>query len=189
MIFYNFHRLLKTLFSRYMPNSLLFRFVTFLLFSHSLSCSGQINNDITIIQNSALELINKNSKIEVLGGSFKVSEGPLWDSENNQLIFSDVRQNKIFTWSERSGINEYITPSGSTGHAPFASEVIKGSNGLAFDKNKNIVLCQVNDRRISYVKNIKSNKPKFNTLADNYNGKRFNSPNDLSISYGDEETK
>ena len=165
-----------------MPNSLLFRFVTFVLFYFTLSCTAQINHDVTIIKNSALELIDKNSKIEVLGESFIATEGPLWDSENNQLIFSDVRQNKIFTWSERSGINEYITPSGSTGHAPFASEVIKGSNGLAFDKNKNIVLCQVNDRRISYVKNIKSNKPKFNTIVDKFKGKRFNSPNDLSIS-------
>ena len=102
-------------------------------------CNAQQNHDITIIKNSAYKLINENSKIEVLASSFIASEGPLWDSKNNQLIFSDVRQNKIFTWSERSGINEYITPSGSTGHAPFASDVIKGSNGLAFDKNKNIV--------------------------------------------------
>ena len=165
-----------------MPNSLLLKLITFLLFSLTLSCSSQINNDITIIQNSAYKLINENSKIEVLGSSFIASEGPLWDSKNNQLIFSDVRQNKIFSWSESRGINEYITPSGSTGYAPFESEVIKGSNGLSFDKNQNIVLCQVNDRRISYVENIESNKPKFNTLADNYNGKRFNSPNDLSIS-------
>ncbi len=63
-----------------MPNSLLLRFITFLLFSFTFSCSEQTNNDITIIKNSALELINKNSKIEVLGDSFKVSEGPLWDS-------------------------------------------------------------------------------------------------------------
>ena len=71
-----------------MPNLLLLRFIIVVLFSLTLSCSAQTNNDITIIKNSALELINKNSKIEVLGDSFKVSEGPLWDSENNQLILS-----------------------------------------------------------------------------------------------------
>jgi len=145
-------------------------------------CNGQKNHDVTILKNSAYSLISQNSKIEVLGESFIATEGPLWDSKNNQLIFSDVRQNKIFTWSKKDGINEYITPSGSTGYAPFASEIIKGSNGLAFDKNQNIVLCQVNDRRISYVKNTKSNKPIFNTMADKFKGKRFNSPNDLSIS-------
>ena len=146
-----------------------------------LGCNAQQKYDVTIIKKSANSLIDKNSKIEVLGDSFIAAEGPLWDSDNNQLIFSDVRQNKIFVWNENNGINEYIFPSGSTGYAPFASEVIKGSNGLAFDRNKNIVLCQVNDRRLSYVKNIKSDYPKFYTLIDNYEGKRFNSPNDLSI--------
>jgi len=154
-------------------------FLNFMLFM--LGCNAQQKNDVTIIKKSANSLIDKNSKIEVLGDSFIATEGPLWDSDNNQLIFSDVRQNKIFVWNEKNGINEYIFPSGSTGYAPFASEVIKGSNGLAFDTNKNIVLCQVNDRRLSYVKNIKSDYPKFYTLIDNYEGKRFNSPNDLSI--------
>ena len=147
----------------------------------TLSCTAQTNNDVTIIKNSALELINKNSKIEILGDSFIATEGPLWDSENNQLIFSDVRQNKIFTWSELNGINEYITPSGSTGHAPFASGVIKGSNGLAFDKKKYCFMSGYMERENIIFQNIKS-KSKFKTIVDNYNGKRFNSPNDLSIS-------
>tara|TARA_B100000941_G_scaffold285187_1_gene256880 strand:- start:289 stop:1287 length:999 start_codon:yes stop_codon:yes gene_type:complete len=165
-----------------MPKYLLLTYVSVVLFFLTFSHATQINDDVTIIKNSSLKLIDENAKIEVLGKSFIATEGPLWDSKNNQLIFSDVRQNKIFTWSERNGINEYITPSGSTGYAPFASEIIKGSNGLAFDKNQNIILCQVNDRRISYVINMKSNKPIFNTIADKFKGKRFNSPNDLSIS-------
>ena len=100
---------------------------------------GQINNDVTIIKNSALNLIDENSKIEVLADSFIVSEGPLWNSENNELIFSDVRQNKIFTWSESDGIKEYILPSGSTGYAPSFKKGGIGSNGLAFDKIGDII--------------------------------------------------
>mgnify|MGYP003339979117 FL=1 len=151
-----------------MPNLLLLRFIIVVLFSLTLSCSAQINNDITIIKNSALELINKNSKIEVLGDSFKVSEGPLWDSENNQLIFSDVRQNKIFTWSELNGINEYIMPSGSTGYAPSFKMGGIGSNGLAFDKNGDIILCQHGDRRVASISKSATVNPDFKTIVDNY---------------------
>ena len=165
-----------------MPNLLLLRFIIVILFSLTLSCSAQTNNDITIIKNSALELIDKNSKIEILGDSFKVSEGPLWDSENNQLIFSDVRQNKIFTWSELNGINEYIMPSGSTGYAPSFKMGGIGSNGLAFDKNGDIILCQHGDRRVASISKSATVNPDFKTIVDKYNGERFNSPNDLSIS-------
>ena len=155
-------------------------FLNFMLFI--LSCDAQEKNDVTIIKKSANSLIDKNSEIEVLGDSFIVAEGPLWDSDNNQLIFSDVRQNKIFVWNENNGINEYILPSGSTGYAPSFKEGGIGSNGLAFDGNGNITLCQHGDRRIASISNSKTIKPKFNTIIDNYEGKRFNSPNDLSIS-------
>ncbi len=102
-------------------------------------------------------------------------------SKKNQLIFSDVRQNKIFTWDENSGTVEYISPSGSTGYAPSFKEGGIGANGLAFDSKGNLILCQHGDRRLALLSNNKTNKPKFKTIIDNYKGKRFNSPNDLVI--------
>ena len=60
------------------------------------------NNDITIFDQSVLSIINKNAKIEILAGSFFVAEGPLWDSDKGRLIFTDVRQNKIFTWDKKN---------------------------------------------------------------------------------------
>lgn len=142
----------------------------------------QVNNDVTIYKNSALSLVDQNSKIEVLGDSFIVAEGPLWDSKNNRLLFTDVRQNKLFSWDENSGISEYIVPSGSTGYAPSFKDGGIGANGITFNKKGQIVLCQHGDRRVAVVSNIKDSNPQFNTIIDNYNGKRFNSPNDLSIS-------
>jgi len=56
-------------------------FLNFMLFI--LSCDAQEKNDVTIIKKSANSLIDKNSEIEVLGDSFIVAEGPLWDSKNN----------------------------------------------------------------------------------------------------------
>ena len=165
-----------------MTKSIFLKLASVVLLSLTLCASAQKNNDVTIIKNSALKLIDKNSKIELLGDSFTVSEGPLWDSKNNQLIFSDVRQNKIFTWSKSNGVNEYIVPSGSTGYAPSFKKGGIGSNGLAFDKNGNIILCQHGDRRIASISKSATVNPNFKTIVDNYNGKRFNSPNDLSIS-------
>ena len=126
--------------------------LSFIIFINSY---GQVNNDVTIYKNSALSLVGQDSKIEILGDSFVVSEGPLWDAENNQLIFSDVRQNKLFSWDENNGINEYIVPSGSTGYAPSFKDGGIGANGITFNKKGKIVLCQHGDRRLDFVTYLK----------------------------------
>ena len=144
--------------------------------------NGLSQNDLTVFDDSVFSIINKNVKIEILADSFIVAEGPLWDTENNRLIFSDVRQNKIFTWDKINGVKEYISPSGSTGYAPSFKQGGIGANGLAFDKKGNIVLCQHGDRRLAVASNSETNQPNFVTVVDNFEGKRFNSPNDLAIS-------
>ena len=154
----------------------------FLLFTQFfLYSQNSKNTDISVYDESVLNIIDLDSKIEILDSSFLVAEGPLWYPKKNQLIFSDVRQNKIFTWDENSGTVEYISPSGSTGYAPSFKEGGIGANGLAFDSKGNLILCQHGDRRLALLSNNKTNKPKFKTIIDNYKGKRFNSPNDLVI--------
>ena len=156
--------------------------ITFFLIPVILLSQETTNNDISVFDDTVLSIISKNAKIEILADSFIVAEGPLWDSNKNRLIFTDVRQNKIFTWDEKSGVKEYISPSGSTGYAPSFSDGGIGANGLAFDKNGNIILCQHGDRRLALILNVKSKNPEFTTIVDNFKGKRFNSPNDLAIS-------
>ena len=154
----------------------------FILISNILLSQEVNNSDITIFDESVLSIINKNAKIEILADTFIVAEGPLWDTGQKRLIFTDVRQNKIFTWDEKNGVKEYISPSGSTGYAPSFSDGGIGANGLAFDENGNIILCQHGDRRLALTSNMSSKNPKFTTIVDNFEGKRFNSPNDLAIS-------
>ena len=154
----------------------------FILIPYVLLGQELANSDITVFDKSVLSIINKNAKIEILADSFIVAEGPLWDTSQNRLIFTDVRQNKIFTWDENNGVREYISPSGSTGYAPSFSDGGIGANGLAFDENGNIILCQHGDRRLALTSNMNSKNPKFTTIVDNFEGKRFNSPNDLAIS-------
>ena len=156
--------------------------ITFFLIPVILLSQETTNNDISVFDDSVLSIISKNAKIEILANSFFVAEGPLWDSDKGRLIFTDVRQNKIFTWDKKNGVKEYISPSGSTGYAPSFSDGGIGANGLAFDENGNIILCQHGDRRLAFTPNLSSKNPKFTTIVDNFEGKRFNSPNDLAIS-------
>lgn len=120
------------------------------------------------------ELIPKDAVIEVLAGGFKWTEGPVWDKKNKALLFTDIPNNRVMRWSPTDGLKEFLKPSGYTGKEPFTGYE-PGANGLAFDKDGNLVLCQHGDRRVSRL----TADGKFHTLVDRYMGKRLNSPNDL----------
>lgn len=120
------------------------------------------------------QLLAADAKMEKLAEGFDWSEGPVWDAKAGRLLFSDVPQNVVYQWSPKGGLSEYVRPSGYTGTTPRGGE--PGSNGLTLDANGTLVLCQHGDRRVAkYRPNAKS----FATVADKYEGKRFNSPNDL----------
>jgi gluconolactonase len=120
------------------------------------------------------DLIPKDAKIEVLAGGLKWAEGPVWDKKAHALLFTDIPNNRVMEWSQKGGLMEFLKPSGYTGKTPFKGEE-PGANGLAFDKNGNLILCQHGDRRIARL----TKDGKFETLVDKYMGKRLNSPNDL----------
>src|SRR5262249_22704267 len=113
--------------------------------------------------------------IEVLAGGFKWTEGPVWDKRTNSLLFSDIPNNRVVRWSAKDGVKDFLKPSGYTGTEEFKG-IEPGSNGLAIDKDGNLILCQHGDRRIARL--AKDGKT-FETIVDKYMGKRFNSPNDL----------
>lgn len=121
------------------------------------------------------KLIPKDARIEVLASGFTWSEGPVWVKKSNYLLFSDVPQNTIFRWTEKDGLSPFMKPSGYTGVAPYGDE--PGSNGLTIDGQGRLIACEHGDRRVSAMP-LTGNGGKI-TLADTYNGKRFNSPNDV----------
>ncbi|MFT6807014.1 MAG: gluconolactonase [Saprospiraceae bacterium] len=122
-------------------------------------------------------LIPLDSKIEVLADGFTWTEGPLWVSDGEYLLFSDIPPNKIMKWSEDEGVSTYLSPSGYTGEIGRGGE--PGSNGLLLDKKGNLILCQHGDRRMAKMTApISKPQPIFETIIDSYDGKRFNSPND-----------
>jgi gluconolactonase len=117
------------------------------------------------------KLVPPDAKLELLAEGFDWSEGPVWDREGGFLLFSDIPPNKVMKWKEGEGLSTFLHPAGYTGSKPRGGE--PGSNGLLFDKNHKLVLCQHGDRRIARLED-----GKFVTVADRCDGKRFNSPND-----------
>ena len=118
-------------------------------------------------------LIPTNAVIEKLAEGFSWAEGPVWVKANNCLLLSDVPNNTIYEWKDKEGIRAFLRPSGYTGSAPRGGEA--GSNGLTVDDKGRLVVCQHGDRRVARVKH----NGQFNPIAQYFNFRRFNSPNDL----------
>lgn len=123
-------------------------------------------------------LVASDAAIEVLAEGYDWSEGPVWVKDGGFLLFSDVPQNVIYRWKQGEGARQYLKPSGYTGSTPRGGEM--GSNGLTLDASGRLVICQHGDRRVARMDApLNDPQPKFTTLADRYEGKRFNSPNDV----------
>ena len=82
--------------------------------------------------------------------------------------------NTAWQWSAEGGVKEFLKPSGYTGKAPFTGKE-PGSNGLAFDRARRLILCQHGDRRVARLEK----DGKFVDAGRQVQGKRLNSPNDL----------
>ena len=119
-------------------------------------------------------LLPKDAAIEQLADGFSWVEGPVWDRKAGALLFSDIPNNVVHRWKQGEGLTVFLRPSGYTGSAPFTGRE-PGSNGLTWDPQGRLVLCQHGDRRISRL----DAPGRFTTLVDRFEGKRLNSPNDL----------
>ncbi|UXE67079.1 MAG: SMP-30/gluconolactonase/LRE family protein [Chryseotalea sp. WA131a] len=123
-------------------------------------------------------IVGNQLTVSVIASGYEWTEGALWLEGDKKLLFSDVPTNTIYQWTEEKGSSIYLTPSGYTGEAPRGGE--PGSNGLTLDVEGNLLLCQHGDRRIAMMNtSLAEPASDFTTISDTYNGKRFNSPNDL----------
>src|SRR5688500_15012355 len=131
---------------------------------------------IEILDAEGANLIDSTAQIENLAGGFSWTEGLLYVPEGDYVLFSDIPANRVMKWKEGQGITSYLHPAGYTGDTSKGPKNEPGSNGLILDKNGKLVLCQHGDRRIARMKGtLGEPKPQYETVADKYNGKRFNS--------------
>lgn len=146
------------------------------------SCQQKSPNPIfEVYDYEVASLIDLSAELEVLADSLILPEGPVWNSQNGELLFVDNLQNKILSWSETYGIQDHMLNAGNTGYAPNLGAGLLGPNGLAIGADNQLYLCQMGDRRVAKTNNQPSKKPEFSTVADNYDGQILNSPNDLVV--------
>ena len=148
-----------------------------------LSAQSNLSTDtaigkIEIYESSAKNVINQNASIKIIGRGFTWVEGPVWVADHQMLLFSDVPNNKIYKWTQVDSTQVFLTPSGYTGTQPREGEI--GSNGLALDNYGKLLICQDGDRQVARMNaSLDSPKAMFTALTSNYNGKKYNSPNDI----------
>ncbi|HZS07599.1 MAG TPA: SMP-30/gluconolactonase/LRE family protein [Blastocatellia bacterium] len=121
------------------------------------------------------KLIPTGAKVEKLADGHKWTEGPVWNRKENYVLFSDIPNNAIVRWQEGQGESIFMQPSGYTGKDPFDGKE-PGTNGLTYDSQGRLVACAHGDRQVV---RLEDDGKKRTTLADKYEGKRLNSPNDL----------
>jgi gluconolactonase len=118
------------------------------------------------------EVVPADAVLERVAGGFEFTEGPVWDGSG--LLFSSPNTNVIYRLEPEVGVSVFRPKSGYTGtdigryHQP-------GSNGLAFSPDGRLTICQHGNRRVIRV----NPHGDIRVLADGFEGKRLNSPNDL----------
>jgi len=123
-----------------------------LFLNHTYSVAGQGDLEKIIV-----------SEPEQVCTGFLFTEGPIWHPAG-YLLFSDIPGNKIFKWNPDDNVETFREPSGN-------------SNGLTYDLQGRLIACEHDNRRISRAEHDSS----ITVLADRYDGKRLNSPNDAVV--------
>ncbi|WP_158044459.1 SMP-30/gluconolactonase/LRE family protein [Skermanella pratensis] len=120
----------------------------------------------------AFEIIDERFKRYALGNVFverlhtgmRWAEGPVWFGDAGQLLWSDIPNNRIMRWVEGGGVSVFRSPSNF-------------SNGNTRDRQGRLVTCEHGARRVTRTEHDGT----VTVLADSYQGRRLNSPNDVVV--------
>jgi gluconolactonase len=114
-------------------------------------------------KNTVQSILDESAKLEKLAGDFQFIEGPIWHPDGF-LLFSDIPANIIYKFGSNQQVEVFRRPSGK-------------ANGNTLDKENRLITAEHENRRVSRTEK----DGKVITLADRYEGKRLNSPNDLVV--------
>ncbi len=120
-------------------------------------------------------LVPIDARIEKLADGFVFTEGPVWIRDESRLLFSDVRANVLYQWTEAEGASPLIDP---VFEGDLAGRGSVSSNGLTLDAEGRLIICEHGNRLISRLERDGTRT----TIVDNYQGRRLNSPNDAVYS-------
>lgn len=134
----------------------------------------EVNVEVVKLDPAMDAIIGPNPKIFKLAEGFKFTEGPIWVENGGYLLFSDPNSNVIYRYTKDGELSLFRQPSGYSG-ADIAEYGQPGSNGLTLDSKGRLTINEHGNHRVTRLEKDGT----VTILADSYNGKRFNSPNDL----------
>ena len=123
------------------------------------------NIKVEVHDKAIQQIIPEETAVEQVASGFGFTEGPVWCGD--YLLFSDIPQNRIVRWrqlTEGPEVTTFRSPSGN-------------SNGLTLDKSRRLIACEHSTRRLTRTEPDGS----ITVLAERYQGKRLNSPNDVVV--------
>jgi gluconolactonase len=118
------------------------------------------------------KIVPAGSVVEKAIGNLLFAEGPVWLRSGGYLLFSDIPSNAIMKWTSAGELSVFRKP---VFPREFPDGVQIGTNGLTLDRQGRLIACEHGNRRVSRTEKDGT----VTTLADHYEGKRFNSPNDV----------
>ncbi|MCC5934783.1 MAG: SMP-30/gluconolactonase/LRE family protein [Balneolales bacterium] len=127
------------------------------VYAESEAGSGEASSEDTV------SLLIEGEAPAIISGPHQFTEGPYWHPDGF-LLFSDIPANRVYRWSEADSTGIFLEPSGNT-------------NGIQADTDGTLLLAQ---HRGSLGRLSEAGRP-FEIFLDNFDGKRFNSPNDLTV--------
>jgi gluconolactonase len=134
-------------------------------------------------------IVSSDARLELIGDRFGLTEGPVWvpDGDDGYLLFSDLISNVIYRWAPGEPISVYLDRAGYSGNelskAGFQTRrgrmavLLVGPNGLSLDAEGRLLYLAANDRAVMRLERDGTRT----VVADRYDGRRFNGPNDLAV--------
>jgi len=121
--------------------------------------------DFEIIDERFQPLVKTSARVEMLWEGCRWAEGPAWFPAHRSLVWSDIPNDRILRFDETTGqVGVFRQPAGNT-------------NGHTVDRQGRLVSCEHGNRRVTRTEHDGS----ITVIADRYQGKRFNSPNDVVV--------
>jgi gluconolactonase len=109
-----------------------------------------------------LDLVDPAVAVERLATGFRFIEGPIWNANEESLLFNDIPGDVALRWNSRTGVDEVRRPSNK-------------ANGMVYDRERNLLICE---HITSAVVRERPNGER-EVLASHYQGQELNSPNDV----------
>jgi gluconolactonase len=134
----------------------------------------EVNVEVNRLDPAIDNIVPPNPKVFKLADGFKFTEGPIWIHDGGFLLFSDPNSNIIYKYTKEGQLSVFREKSGYEG-ADIAEYGQPGSNGLTLDPQGRLTINQHGNHRVIRLEKNGT----LTVLADNYEGKRLNSPNDL----------